>query len=546
MQGTDPKRTTADRPGRRGEFRLLRYFTLTSFIALAIAGLALFLLERMEIAFFQKVQREQQAFFAKVQADLAREQEEAARRSLLAVHEAGHVNLAKVFSNMLWRSDLAAFVDRVQAMPVDECRAAAAEAREACFAQLRARIMALPGFAALDAKMRATARDSTVFKVKVYDLRGITAYSSEHAQIGEDKADNDGWKRAARGTPASELAHRDQFSAFERVVVNRDLISSYIPGRAPGSDAVAGVFEIYSDATPFVAQIRGVAARQAALAAENQATVERAAEMNEDRVHSNAYAVLAVVGALLALLYLALYLVARRGQRILDRQAREREQSIRREQQWHREKMDALAAMAANVSHEVGTPLSTINLLARDMAQAKGSAPGDEPRVILEEAERIARMTREISRFAAARSESPELLDVNAAVKAMCEFLSYDRRARATRIDFQPGAQLPACSAVPDHLNEALMGLMQMCAQDDPEQPAATPRVLRVRTEARGAGVAIRIGLEPAAALHAKPIAGEDGELRFEAALRRVQGMGGRLEWRDGTIEVILPPAPGA
>jgi len=100
-------------------------------------------------------------------------------------------------------------------------------------------------------------RNSTTYKVKVYDTLGRNIYSSERAQIGEDKKGNPGFQGAMNGVIKTELVHKEKFSAFEQVVENRDLIQSYIPQYEPNQPQPAGVFEIYSDATPFLAEIRG-------------------------------------------------------------------------------------------------------------------------------------------------------------------------------------------------------------------------------------------------------------------------------------------------
>lgn len=60
------------------------------------------------------------------------------------------------------------------------------------------------------------------------------------------------------------------------------------------------------------------------LGAENQAQVERAAAANQDRVDESGYLLLATVLGLLALLYLALFLIVRNGQRVIDKQDFER------------------------------------------------------------------------------------------------------------------------------------------------------------------------------------------------------------------------------
>ena len=257
-------------------------------MAFAAVAAALFVLQRGEEAFFAEVQQEQGEFFAKAQAELARQHEAAARRSLLAVHEANHVNLTRLVANMLWASDMAPFVQAAQGLPVDACRRAIEDAaRQACLADIGRRLQALRSFKALDAKVYAALRDSAVFKVKVFDVRGVTVYSSEGKQMGEAAQGNAGWKFAAAGRPASELTHRDRFSAFERVVENRDLISTYVPVRTVADGPVVGVFELYSDVTPFLEQIR-VAARQFAdIKTANEALAAQASRANQDKVASS-------------------------------------------------------------------------------------------------------------------------------------------------------------------------------------------------------------------------------------------------------------------
>ena len=103
-----------------------------------------------------------------------------------------------------------------------------------------------------------------MLKVKIYNLDGLTVFSSQASQIGEDKSNNPGFFAAARdGRPASKLAHKDRFSAFSGEVLDRDLVESYLPIRR-GDGPVEGVFELYSDVTPLIGKIERFTAKLAA------------------------------------------------------------------------------------------------------------------------------------------------------------------------------------------------------------------------------------------------------------------------------------------
>lgn len=519
---------------RRESFRLLRYFSIAALLSFTLVGLALYLMERREIVFFADVQESQSKLFRDAQAELSNETEQTARRSLVKAQEAANVNLTHMFANVLWDAQVGPFLARAQAVSPNRCRALAnndSEAANACQGEIGLRIKSLPGFAELDQRAIATMRNSTVFKIKVFDLRGLTIYSSEHRQIGEDKRGNAGWRSAAGGRAASELTHRDHFSSFEGVVENRDLISSYIPVRRGADNAVVGVFEIYADVTPMLEQIKTSSEQLSRLVAANQGKIEQTAKRDIAIVAENSGDLLHVVGGLLILLLVALLFIVRRGQHIIDRQSAAQDERIAQEHLWHREKMAAMAALAANVSHETGNALTVIAALGQQLAdQLEGDgAAADAADNIQEQSRRIFRMTRQISAFATV-SERPEYTSVNPVIEAVCYFFSFDRRFRSP-IEFRAGENLPWCDLVPDYLKEVLMNLL----------PTLSGRI-GIETGPCSKGVRIRIRVEA----DGQALNPEDESLkgsRMEIVGQRLDDMKGRLAIGENgkLIDIELP-----
>ena len=263
-------------------FRLLRYFSIASLASIAVAAALLGVFHR-----------------------------ESAVRALVAMGESNNNALTRVLANSMWPR-LVPYL---------------AEAQDLSTAQLKQH----PQREAFAAALVAHLQGLSVAKVKVYDLRGRTVFSTETRQIGDDKSANAGFLAARDGRVSSELTHRDQFSAFERVIENRDLLSTYLPVRAAPGAPVTAVFEVYDDVTPFLA-----------------------------RIEKTQRQTVAVVAGTLFLLYGVLFFIVRHADGVIRRQYRQREaaeEALRQSQATLERRVDertqALAATNAELENEV-------------------------------------------------------------------------------------------------------------------------------------------------------------------------------------------------
>ena len=156
--------------------------------------------------------------------------------SLVEIETQANVAITKAFANAIWPS-YAQFVRRAGSLP----RSGLAQREEVH---------------ALDRDLRRLASGIDVVKIKIYDLRGLTIYSTDSRQIGEDKSGNPGFRRARDGYPASEITYRDKFDAWEGAISERNIIATYVPVHTHEAEPVEAVLEVYTDVTGLVGRLQ--------------------------------------------------------------------------------------------------------------------------------------------------------------------------------------------------------------------------------------------------------------------------------------------------
>lgn len=99
------------------------------------------------------------------------------------------------------------------------------------------------------------ARNTSTLKIKLYDLNGVTLFSTDEKQIGQDRSAYPGIVYVmGEHAPISDLTHKDTFSSFEDKVLKVDLIATYIPVFGALGDMIM-IAEIYVDVSASIGRI---------------------------------------------------------------------------------------------------------------------------------------------------------------------------------------------------------------------------------------------------------------------------------------------------
>lgn len=231
------------------------------------------------------------------------------QRDLNLVNERNNIFLAHIFANLVW-PDLRDITANAGEMTVEA-------------------IKSHPKVAEAQTRAVEFARDVPLLKIKIFDLNGLTVFSTDAAQIGDEKTNYPGFIAARAGNITSIQDHRETFTGITEQYYDRRVLSSYIPIKNAGGE-VEAVFEIYTDVTQSIEHARNSAMLQ-----------------------------LAFVGLVFILLFeVGIYLIRMRDKTIAEshaQQLRLTEMAVASE-----ESNRTKSALLANMSHELRTPLNAV------------------------------------------------------------------------------------------------------------------------------------------------------------------------------------------
>jgi signal transduction histidine kinase len=151
------------------------------------------------------------------------------------------------------------------------------------------------------------------------------------------------------------------------------------------------------------------------------------------------------------------------------------------------EKMVALGQMAAGVAHEIANPLASIDSLLQLMQRKPERLKPESVETLRLQADRIARIVRELTTFSRPAEQERQTLALNDVVREAVEMVSFDPRRKRVRLEESLSPDAGEVSILPQAVQQVLVNLLRNAL--DATEGVAAPAVL-VRTS-REAGVAV-------------------------------------------------------
>lgn len=511
-------------------FHLTRHYMLTSSLVFLLFGALLYQVDHLRSQAVHAIQAEESRALKELRDDLTRTVTEAAQRDLVALQEQSSVNMARLLVNGLWNGLFASYLEQAQAVDFSRCGApdpqageAAQRERQACHRVIGQQLARLPAFALLDSAVRTALQDTQVYRLKIFDLRGITIYSSDDAALGEDRSLSPGWRGAARdGVPGSHLTRRNALNPLHLEAESRDIVNTYLPVFGEGEPTPVAVIETYSDVRSFLEQLSAFTSNLSLKAAVREQGMQQRLDQERALLDMQGHRATLVVLALTLVVYVALLMIVRRAQHLIEQQAEQMQNT--RTHLMQTEKMAMLGQMVAGVAHQLNTPLAYCRanlhcfseafdrVVARVLAQRADATTVmltdpdetseamrqdaivdrdvDDVRLMVEDTRNGVRMMEELVQqlrsFTRVDQAAIDVVDLNAALSSAV-YMARAVLPPKIRIE-ERYASLPRMVVRVSQINQAVLNLLMNAGQAVGEQGCIT-----VSTRLEGAWVVIEV-----------------------------------------------------
>jgi signal transduction histidine kinase len=128
----------------------------------------------------------------------------------------------------------------------------------------------------------------------------------------------------------------------------------------------------------------------------------------------------------------------------------------------HAEKLATIGQMAAEIAHEVGTPLNVIGGRARAIGKKAGDAAevGKNARLIADEVTRIAKIIRQVLDFSRPRGPTLTRVRLRSVVDEALAFVAETARRLGITVDLGAGPPPPEVPGDPDQIQQVCLNLI--------------------------------------------------------------------------------------
>jgi len=322
-----------------------------------------------------------------------------------------------------------------------------------------------------DALLRHVRRMPDIIRFKVYNTKGVVIWSDDKRLVGQSFADNEKLKEALTGETVADISSLARTENVYEQGAAEEAVEVYVPIYWDEPRELLGVFETYKRADSIRREIRE--ARMVVLLG-------------------------ALGGGLL--LYVSLFAIVRQAARKISEQ---QENLVKMQSELiASQRMAAVGEMAAAVAHGIGNPLSSIraaaqvaNLDCSDCAQQHGqtetSRTRDALEKIIEQVDRVQRRMQGLLNFAKPLEPRPSPVEVNVVLKDVVETLRPRFEAAQVNSRLELDATLPKSRLDPNHLEQALMGLITNAIEATPKSGTVTVRTKYYNSNGRGVTISI-------------------------------------------------------